>query len=1098
MKSQLLVCLVAIVAGAGALAAENEPAPLAPADAAFFEEKIRPLLIERCLDCHGQDVQEAGLRLDLKQGWRVGGESGQAIVPGHPEKSLLIKAVSYAEKDLKMPPDGQLPVEEIALLKDWVSRGAPDPRSDPLPERNDVEDDWSREFARRLDWWSLQPMRATEPPAVDDERWSREPIDRYLRAAQAKAGLKPADRAEPEVLLRRLSFVITGLPPTPPEREAFLKAWTHDADAAVEQEVDRLLASPHFGERFARHWMDVVRYTDTYGYEWDNPAKGSWEYRDYLVRAFNNDLAYDRFLREQIAGDLCEPRVDPALQTQENLIGPMFYHFGEHRHGSSLEFNGVHQEMIHNKIDAFSKAFLATTVACARCHNHKLEAVSQRDYYALAAVLMTPNWTSRQVDAPEKNAAAIAELKRLRRAIRDELSARWIEAAAQPEAWSAAKLRAALPAAEAPQPALGDAAYPLAKLLGPGAADSPAAWKTLAEEWHAQRTERATANAQFEVLADFATADLPAGWVLEGDGMRHGHVQEATPLIALAGEQVIERLLPRGLHTHALSSKLPGALHAPPQHLSPGSVTSVLLAGSEFGGYLIKHANAFQGEEVTFLNSPLMQWRSFGDIPLRNGISKITVEFATASLNSNFPPRTGLAPGLPHEDFGYDKRSTLSIGGIVAHNAGGTPLDPLDLYAGLWQQEAPETPEQVEQRIAAWFNSLIGRWSEGKLEPGEGRMLDWLLTSKLLPNDAPPESKLAELLAEYRRVEGSIEFPRTVNSLDERAAPRLPYPLNVRGNVDLLGEEVLPDFLSLFSGQHRVAESGGSGRLELAESLLAPEHPLTSRVYVNRVWQWVFGTGLVATPDDFGRLGEKPSHPELLDYLALEFQREGWSSKRLIRQLVLSETFRQSGRVHPEARERDPANRLLHHYSTRRLEAEAIRDSLLAVSGRLDRSLYGRPILPHRVAQDSQKRLFTGPVDGHGRRSLYLQMSIMEPPKFLVGFNLPDLKLPTGRRDATSVPTQSLLLLNDPFPAEMARHWAARLIAERHATPEERLEHMFLEAFARFPSTAERERWLAALRDFASPDAADLLTDEPAWTRLAHAMFNAKEFVYVR
>jgi hypothetical protein len=241
-------------------------------------------------------------------------------------------------------------------------------------------------------------------------------------------------------------------------------------------------------------------------------------------------------------------------------------------------------------------------------------------------------------------------------------------------------------------------------------------------------------------------------------------------------------------------------------------------------------------------------------------------------------------------------------------------------------------------------------------------VLNWLLENGLMPNKAEPGSKLADLVAEYRRVEAGLDFPRTVNSMDERDAMPVKYPLNVRGNFDVVGELIEPASLKMLQGEPI------GNRLELAESLLHPEHPLTARVYVNRVWQWIFGTGLVATPDDFGRLGDKPSHPELLDWLAREFIREGWSTKKLVRRLVLSETFRQSGQTSAAARERDPANRLLSFYPTRRLEAESIRDALLAVSGRLDTQLYGRPILPPRNAEDPKKRLFSGPLDGDGRR----------------------------------------------------------------------------------------------------------------------------------
>ena len=1056
----------------------------------FFASKVEPLLKQRCFECHSHEKKiKGGLALDSKSGWENGGESGPAIVPGKPEASLLIKAVSHVEKDLKMPPKKMLPAAEIALLAEWVRQGAHDPRVAISKPAADLAADgaWEAEFQKRLDWWSLKPMRRAGPPVVKDTAWSREPVDRFVRAALDAAKLPPAVQAEPELLLRRLSFVLTGLPPTPEQVGAFARK--HD-EQAYEQLVDQLLQSPHFGERFARHWMDVVRYTDTYGYEWDNPAKGSWEFRDYLIRAFNGDVGFDQLLREQIAGDLLvKSRINSELGTNESLIGPMFYHMGEHRHGSSLMFNGIHQEMVNNKIDAFSKAFLATTVACARCHDHKLEAVSQRDYYALAAVFTTPRWTSRVVDAPGKNDAAIAKLKELRDAIRRELAALWGSTLLTPSS-----LKGALGDTGKAKPQMHEIAYPLVR-FAQHEKNVAAAWIELKKEWQTAREQRRKTNAAFKPLADFSDPSLPKGWVSEGDGMTHGYVADATPLIALEGDAIISRLLPRGYHTHALSSKLPGALRMPPEHVVPGKFVSVQIAGGEFGGYLVIDDHAFQNEPVSYLSNAEPQWKSFADAELKNGVQQVTVEFATSSLNPNFPGRTGLA-GLKNSDFGYDKRSWLGITGIVSHDAGGTPQNELDAFTELYEFDAPKTGEEAWMRTADWFSAAVKRWCNGRTQAGDRAVLDWLFVKNLLPNKAAAGSRLAALVNEYRDVESRIAFPRTVNSMDERETAKAAYPLNVRGNVDAPGQPVQPDFLRMFAGRNEVAHSKGSGRLELAEALLHSEHPLTSRVYVNRVWQWIFGTGLVATPDDFGRLGAKPSHPDLLDWLAREFVREGWSAKKLIRRLVLSETFRQSGTVGAAARELDPANRLLHHYPTRRLEAEAIRDSLLAVSGRLDSQIYGHPILPPRSVVDASKRLFSGPLDGDGRRSVYLQMSIMAPPQFLVGFNLPDLKLPTGKRDVTNVPTQALTLLNDPFVNAMAKQWAKRLVSASHSSADERIRIMFVTAFGREPDSGELQRWAAALRDFAAPGVGDVMKNEAAWTQLAHAFFNTKEFIY--
>jgi len=450
----------------------------------------------------------------------------------------------------------------------------------------------------------------------------------------------------------------------------------------------------------------------------------------------------------------------------------------------------------------------------------------------------------------------------------------WRRAVEKPDDWAAAGWLKRVRPKDEKAPSLEEIDHPLLRLTAPG--NATASWTALAAEWRAARAEREKHNKGFTFLTDFAKPGVPPGWVTEGDGFDAGYVDDGTPLVALEGDAVFARLLPRGYHTPALSSKLPGALRTPPDTQMPGRFISLKLAGGQFGGYLEMHENAFQGEEVTFLEQTKPQWRSFADKTLVNGISRVTYTFATSSLNPNFPPRTGLARGLPNNDFGCDKRSWISITGIVSHDAPGTPLDTLDTFEWLYDGPAPKTLEEAQRRVTKWMSEAVIRWCDGKTRAGDQALLDWLLTKKLLPNLATPESKIAKLLDEYRRTEQRIAFPRTVNSLDERETTKATYPLNVRGNVDVLGEKVQPDFLKVFAGRNDVAKSSGSGRLELADSLLRPDHPLTARVYVNRLWHWVMGAGLVATPDDFGRLGEKPTHSELLDYLATEFIREGY------------------------------------------------------------------------------------------------------------------------------------------------------------------------------------------------------------------------------
>ncbi|MCB1092105.1 MAG: DUF1549 domain-containing protein, partial [Verrucomicrobiae bacterium] len=670
-------------------------------------------------------------------------------------------------------------------------------------------DKWKAELAERARWWSLQPPHAVSPPSVKDPAWQAEPVDRFILSELTKASLAPAPPADAATLARRLSFVLTGLPPEPATVTRFVDAYAGDPETALRDQVDEWLASPHFGERFARHWMDVVRYTDTYGYEWDNPVKGSWEYRDYLIRAFNADIGFDQLIREQIAGDLLpEPRIDEAAGFNESLIGPTFYHLGEHRHGTSIEFNGVHQEMVNNKIDAFSKAFLAVTVACARCHDHKLDAISQADYYALAGVFMTPRWTSRVIDAPGKQAAAIGQLRNLRERIQETMAAAWPSTAAgklRPDtlqAW-AVQHRESLQSTTH-----GQGTYPMAKWLDVPDAGAATRWKELAAEWRNARAERQKSNAEtFTVVTDFATPGFPTGWVTEGDGIEQGWVADGTLLVRLEGETLIDSFLPRGYHTHALSPKFPGALRLPAEDQIPGAFVSLQLQGAEWAGRLVAPQNAFQSEGVTFFDPEAKaNWLATPDSPLKNGVSRVLVEFATASLNPNFPPRTGLARAgktkLPDEDFGFDKRSWFSLTGIVSHNQPGAPADPMDAYVRLFEEESlPATAEEGWGRMAMWLRATVERWAAGKSEPGDAGLLNWMLAEGWLPNRMEDLPEASEWATRYREVESTLTFPRTANTMDEREIDPIDYRLNVRGNVDEEGPAIPRRFLEVFDHQ---------------------------------------------------------------------------------------------------------------------------------------------------------------------------------------------------------------------------------------------------------------------------------------------------------
>ena len=1274
-----------LLTAAGGFAVTAFGNPVGTDKVEFFEKEIRPALVANCYECHSGEKAKAGLRLDFRGGWTSGGESGPAIVPGDPKASLFLQAIRHEHPDLAMPKGSDpLPVEMVEHFERWIAEGAIDPRIEPPSAVDAAEEAWKAKLRERSRWWSLQMPKRTEPPVVDDLEWAEEPVDRFVRSKLDDAGLEPAEPAEAEVLLRRLSFVLTGLPPDPEKVAVFPEAFRDNPDKATSELVDELLSSPQFGERFARHWMDVVRYTDTHGYEWDLAAKGSWEYRDYLVRAFNNDVGFDQLVREHLAGDLlAEPRIDKSAGTNESLIGPMFYHFGERRHGNSLMFNGIHHDMVDSQIDAFSKAFLGMTVACARCHDHKLDAISQKDYYALAGMFMTPRWTPRIIDEPGVHGEQIGVLKELREEIRDEVTSLWkkevergnvtaaalydhardkpktLDAITRPVAellntlsWAKAENffaessdpttsltlegdgRTILASGELPQTdsytirfttppgeevsllrldalthaTLGSSGpgrtvhgnfvlssirvevtpagttesvevpivsaeadyeqpnYPVASALedsskgwgvglggnvdrhavfhfakrqglpeggkwkvtldfdlggghilgrfrvrpGRESADGSleddkvlATWSRLAEEWRGEQERRRAHNEAFTVLTDFSEPGFPEGWSTEGEGIQQGYVPDPTLLVALEGDSAFSGLLRRGYHTHALSPKLPGAVRAPHPDKLPRNKTRVQITGGEWAGRSAVPQNAFLNEGPLFFDpaaGPLWQPVDIRD-SMNNGVTRVLTDFVTASLHPNFPPRTGVAKMgtkvLPNEDDGYDKASWFGITGIVADDEGKAPLEPLDVFRPLFDGPKPQSAQEVRERLDAWLHGPIERFADRTASDSDAGILEMLLDAGLLSNRKNATDILAQAVERYREVEATIGFPRSVNSMDENDVVPVDYRLNVRGDVYEDGPEVARGFLEVFDGLHRIDPREGSGRLELAEHLSSGNNPQVARVYVNRVWQWIFGTGLVDTPNDFGKLGGRPSHPELLDWLALQFIEENWSTRKLVRRLVTSRSFRQSGEVSEMASVKDPSNRLLHHYPTRRLEAEAIRDSLLAVSGRLDPTLGGQPIRPHRSVEDDKKRLFSGPLDGDGRRSLYLQMSIMQPPAFLVGFNLPDLKLPNGRRDVTNVPAQALVLLNDPFVIAMADHWAERLVADGSANPEERIGSMFLEAFGRSAEEEEIGLLTETLVDF-STGPEDIMNDRVAWSEISHTLFNAKEFLYYR
>jgi hypothetical protein len=1108
----------------------------------FFESKIRPILVEHCYECHSAGAKMLGgkLRLDHREGVLKGGESGAAIEPGKPDKSLIIAAIRYDDETFKMPPKGKLPAAAIADLEAWIKLGAPDPRDAPSAAPP-ADASWDEILRTRRDWWSLKPVAKPPVPEPANKAWSADPVDRFVLARLEQADVNPAPQADPRTLARRLSLVLTGLPPEEALVRDFEKSFSlsptlplshsgHEGERgregegekkAIEAYVDRLLASPHFGERWARHWMDVVRFTETHGNEWNYEVHHAWRYRDYLIRAFNADVPYDQFVREHIAGDLLpQPRWNQEERFNESVIGTAFYRFGEVNHDDCISLRQIGYDLLDNQIDTLTKAFQATTVACARCHDHKLDAVSMHDYYALLGVLRSSRLVSHTIDSPEVNAAAIERLRGLKAEIRRELARIWQADAAQFPRYMQASVarRAAAPKADELAAGLDPERLerwtavlradklPLDSPLAPwhaiaAAGGDGAMWHQLVAQYEAESGQRSGVNIrEFVTWADFRSR-LPSDWQVGGLGLTHGKSGE---LVITPDDAALARVLPAGALTHAASQKLNGTLRSPV--LPPGKkfISFQLLGERSSAVRLVSNLCQLNYKNYRALTSADWTWVTF-DMPQESEGLRTYAELLTMFDNPKFPDQLSALGGdkenyrLPWEKAAENPRSYFGITRVVLHDGSAPPQPELAHLRSLLASPPRESLADVADRYHLVMKASLERWQADQATDDDVRWIDEFLQRGLLANRAAASDKLRQLVKEYRQTEDGLSLPRIVPGIAD-GGPGIEQPVFTRGDCTRPGETVPRRYLEVLAGSQGSFTTPGSGRLELADRIASPASPLTARVMVNRVWHHLFGTGLVRTVDDFGHVGELPSHPELLDYLAAEFMADGWSVKRLIKRLVLTRTFQLASQPPERSREVDPQNRLLSHYPARRMEAEAIRDAILTASGRLDRTMYGMSIQPYREKDYADRRLFAGPLDGHGRRSLYIKTNLMEAPKFLGSFNLPGGKVTQGRRDVTNVPAQALALLNDPFVLQQAEVWADKLVAQPHESIAARVDAMFASGLGRPPTDSERSRFVEAATAIAALHGVSqdgILQSKSVWKDLAHAIYNLQEFIYI-
>ena len=980
-------------------------------------------------------------------------------------------------------------------------------------------------LGERRNWWSLVPVQKPLLPTVTKVAWSDHPIDQFILRRLESEGLSPAAPADARTLIRRLSLTLTGLPPTLAEVQEFCRQADQDFARAYEQLVTRLLGSAHFGERWARHWLDVVRFSETYGYEWNFEIRDAWRYRDYLIRAFNTDLPYDQFVREHLAGDLLpEPRINEQLGINESVIGTAFFRFSETGHDDSVLFPAIRFDPLDNQIDTLSKAFQASTVACARCHDHKLDAISTVDYYALVGILESSRQVIHTLDSVDRFREPVDALRALKIEIRRELSTAWLAdleqldvqllAALEPldpkqdtptpdtekEDRVPSVLRSQMSEEELPRNNPGVVLQQLARLPAADYENIHPTWQKLRDEYHREQMEIEKFNADnFEPWGDFHRADNPA-WQATGNGLvGSGPSRAGEFTVAIDGGAIVSTVLPAGRYTHVESDLLNGTIRSPwlPKH---HRYVSVRFMGGGLGMIRAVLDSCILGENPDTAPNYFAQktegWKRF---PTGHDVShRYYVELATKFDNPRWPERYGNESGMDVE-LRQSPRSWVGIVDAVSHDCPESPREELDHLLTLFANNDPQTMLDVAKAYKSVLHQAVEAFRDQQATDRDVRWINWALATGLLGNSLVEGTSLAELVESYREREAIISPPRVVVGMADQGAG-FDFPVLQGGDPEAKGPPAPRGYLQVLTGVSEGFMPTGSGRLELAEVVASPDNPLTARVMVNRIWQHLFGAGIVNTPDDFGRMGDRPSHPELLDYLAGEFVERRWSVKQLIRQIVSSRTFQQASIPTPAANARDAGNRMLHHYPVHRLDAEAIRDTILAISGRLDRLQFGPSIQPYRTEEKLHRKLTSGPLHGNGRRSIYIKVTRMEGNKFLELFDFPDPNATRGKRNRTNVPAQALALMNDPFLIDQAKFWAGRLVEDSNSTTEERIEIMYLTALGRPPTAQEFERMQTLVERFM-----DLHQVEPdrlsgsalVWKEACHAIFNVKELIYV-
>ena len=1131
----LEVSLIGLLTSLAWITAES---PVLGDEFEFFESKIRPALHTHCLECHHQSKKGGGLALDSRAGWQLGGDSGPSVDLKTPQNSLLLRVLKHLEPGLEMPSKApKLTQETINLFEHWIATGAADPRNEPEALESVRARNWEELYEERSKWWAFKPIKSPEnrdPPSEASSLSTTEAIDHWIDQGLAKADIVPSEPADAHTLLRRLSYQLRGLPPSIEEIERFvpklLDPSTHDE--AWQAALDAMLDTPEYAEHWARHWMDTVRYAETHGSEDDAYLPFAYRYRDYLIRAFANDLSIQRLIQEHLAGDLIEPRWNDALDCNESLIGLCFYRLVEFNQ-TPLDVKREEIAVIDNQIDTIGKAFQGLTISCARCHDHKFDPISDEDFYSLYGILRSTRSAMVPIDRLDPFVSKDSELKNLQKLMTHKLIESW---AASTSSWDLEILEALGWVESRIEP--GQKWDQIKDAVG-----NDHAWRSAIARWKSNPKDSALADwievlaadpqsqvelkeriknklarpawngsqlpPQSKILFDLTDlTDLTDGriepWRVHGAGLAPyaiGLPSPDKPIPDLAwsvlgkADLPLTRLQEPGYHSNLLTDRASGSLRSPDFQIDSDSI-SLWCHGTDQARARLVIEN-FQGDSLLFdtlnpsLKSNAYQWVTMRIRPQWKGL-RAHIELLTRDAK----PYLGVTKD-PSVLERSDGRSSFGLGMVLAHGANEKPSAPSPIPSNLLDSFLADgsLPETWIRSTASVTRASLERLSSGTYTIEDLRWINALIDENLLRLEPAIAAEISSLSQQYRNAESSIPAPRWVPGVVEDRMP-IDQEWLPRGDHKSPGQPAARRYLQVLGSDPKAYKDSESGRLTLALEIANPTNPLTARVYVNRVWCWLFGEGLVRTVDNFGRMGQEPSHPELLDRLASDFLREGWSTKRLIRAIVTTRVWRRSSIPTASASQNDPANRLVSHSHLRRLEAESIRDTLLSVAGNLRRPDQGLGTRNYyKSVLEPNKQSPPGPIDGDSRRSIYLEVRRNFPDEFLAAFDFPKPTSTVGKRYTTHGPLQSLMLLNDPFVLQQARLWSQ---GTQELDPTDRIGAMYMRLLSRPPSDTEVDSALALIRDVQQSADGKAADGKEAWSILAHAMFNFKEAWFVR